>query len=194
MGSRRGDGEMTDNKVFFIHINKTGGTSIRNGLGLQKLSKKHQTAIQIQQVWGLECWATAFKFSFVRNPSDKVVSHYHFRVKKNNINPNSIDLKNWVKLSYGQQDPRFYDNPQMFAPQLEWLVSQNGEIELDFIGRFENIRSDFERLANILGVNAELPHLNATTREYYRYYYNDETREIGRKWFAKDIEFFGYEF
>ena len=82
----------------------------------------------------------------------------------------------------------------MFAPQLEWLVSQNGEIELDFIGRFENIRSDFERLTNILGVNAELPHLNATTTEHYRYYYNDETREIVRKWFAKDIEFFGYEF
>ena len=40
---------MTDNKEFFIHINKTGGTSIRKALGLQKLGNKHRTAIQIQQ-------------------------------------------------------------------------------------------------------------------------------------------------
>jgi hypothetical protein len=45
-----------------------------------------------------------------------------------------------------------------------------------------------------IGLDAELPHLNASRRAAYQSYYDEETREIVAQWFREDIEVFGYRF
>ena len=177
----------------FAHINKTGGSSIEKALGL---SFEHRTALEIKACIGDRRWAQRYSFAFVRNPWDKVVSHYHYRVSRQHrgLDGDPIDFVTWVKLAYGQNDPRYYDQPKMFMPQMDWICDENGEVLIDFIGRFERLSEDFSMVCRQLGVSVELPHLKKSEHANYREYYTDVTREIVRQWFARDVEVFGYEF
>ena len=67
--------------------------------------------------------------------------------------------------------------------------------ELDFIGRFENLQSDFNYICEQIGLEAlALPHLEKTEHGHYHKFYNDETRDLVSKIYQKDIELFKYEF
>lgn len=180
---------------IFIHINKTAGTSIGNAIGLPV--KHHQTAREVISSIGRDKWDTAYKFTLVRNPWDKVVSHYEYRRKrdKTEVATRGISFSEWVKKTYGpDKDSFYYNNPKAFQPQVEWLKNDEGKIDIDFIGKFETINEDFDQIKKAIGLEAELPHLNASKREGYRSYYDAETREIVALWFREDIEAFGYQF
>jgi hypothetical protein len=180
---------------IFIHINKTAGTSIGNAIGLPV--KHHQTAREVIAKVGRDNWDKAYKFTLVRNPWDKVVSHYEYRRKKNktDISAREITFTEWVKNTYGpDKDPFYYDNEKAFQPQVEWLKDDEGKISIDFIGKFESINEDFEQIKKAIGLDAELPHLNASKRVAYQTYYDEQTRAIVAQWFHEDIEVFGYRF
>ena len=179
----------------FIHINKNAGTSIGHAIGLPK--KQHLTVKEVIEIIGRPAWDGAFRFSIVRNPWDKVVSHYNHRVKTNQtgLKDNPISFKQWVAATYGPvKDPRYYDQPKMFQPQVEWLRDFEGRIELGLIGRFEDLPTTYRQIADRLGVTTDLPHLNKSERSDYRASYDDETASIVGKWFREDIERFGYTF
>ena len=122
-------------EYIFVHINKTGGTSIAKAIGLPK--KNHLTAKEIIDIVGQTKWDKAFKFTFVRNPWAKVVSHYLYRIKTNqtSMSDKNISFSDWVKVTYGEcKDPLFYDIPKMFQPQVEWLINKHGKIDIDRSG------------------------------------------------------------
>lgn len=180
---------------IFIHITKTAGTSIGNAIGLSV--KHHLTAREVIGKLGQQKWDAAYKFSFVRNPWDKLVSLYEYRRRKNktNIASREIPFTKWVNLTLGpNRDPYYFNNIKSFQPQVEWLKDEKGIITIDFIGKFENIRSDFEQIKQAIGTREELPHLNATVRSNYRDYYTDETRQIVADWYQEDIGTFCYTF
>lgn len=187
--------KINNRKVIFIHINKTGGTSIAHLIGLPH--KMHLSAQEIINIIGKKEWESAFKFAVVRNPWDKVVSHYKYRVLTNQteMNTNPISFKNWIKCTYGvEKDNFYYDNPKMFQTQVDWLKDDQNKICIDRILKFENLKSDFKEVANIIGVNKQLPHLNQTIKTNYKEYYDEETMEIVSNWFSEDIKLFGYTF
>ena len=167
--------------------------SIEKALGFAE--KQHFTAIESLQMIGAEKWEKVFKFSIVRNPWDKVVSHYFHRIKTNQtgLGDYPINFKEWVKLTYGEQNPKYYDDPKYFMPQFDWLTDDKGEIMVDFIGRFEKLENDFQLICKRIDVKADLPFENNSEHKEYQYYYDDETKEIVRRWFRKDIETFKYE-
>jgi hypothetical protein len=71
----------------------------------------------------------------------------------------------------------------------------NNEIVVENIIRFENLKQGFDDMCKTLQVpHIKLPHLNKTKHTHYTDYYDDETRELVAKKYAKDIETFGYEF
>ena len=146
---------------------------------------------------GKDKWNKAYKFTLVRNPWDKVVSHYEYRLKRNKteVASRNILFPEWVKKTYGQdKDSFYYNNPKSFQPQVEWLKDDEDKISVDFVGKFESINEDFNQIKSVIGLDAELPHLNASKRAGYQTYYDDETREIVAHWFREDIEVFGYDF
>jgi hypothetical protein len=79
--------------------------------------------------------------------------------------------------------------------QLDWFVDPHGNVIVDFIGKFENLDSDREKVSKRLGIDKALPHENSRARKkHYTEYYNDRTRKLIAERFAIDIEYFGYEF
>jgi chondroitin 4-sulfotransferase 11 len=179
---------------IFIHINKTAGTSIGNAIGLP--IKDHLTAKEVIARIGESKWNEAYKFTLVRNPWDKAVSLYEYRRKKDRteIAARGVSFSDWVKMTYGEDKNYEYYNVRAFQPQVDWLKDNEGKISMDFIGKFESINEDFNHIKSVIGLDAELPYLNASKRAGYQSYYDDETRDIVARWFQEDIDLFTYKF
>lgn len=180
---------------IFIHINKTAGTSIANCIGLPK--KRHLTVKQVIKIVGEQNFNQAYKFTVVRNPWSKVVSHYQYRVRTNqtNLGEKPIPFKEWVLKTYGpEKDPAYFNFPQMFMPQVDWLKNSQGEICIDKVIKFEELPEAFEEVSEKLGLTTKLPMLNKTVSLDYRKQYDQETKQIIADHFREDIERFHYEF
>ena len=178
--------------VVFIHINKTGGTSIIKAL---KISNKwHLTLSEIQSKINI---TNVELFTVVRNPWDKVASHYKYRLKtnQNDLKNKDISFNDWVKIAYKDKNKNYYDNPKMFQQQVNWIKDLNGEINPKInILRFENLEKEFKSFTKKLDLNLNLPHLNKTKKVNYSSLYNEESIEIISNSFKDDISTFNYKF
>tara|TARA_B100002019_G_scaffold216392_1_gene188982 strand:- start:1022 stop:1555 length:534 start_codon:yes stop_codon:yes gene_type:complete len=169
-------------KVLFIHVIKTGGISIATALNMEQ-KQNHSRASKIKKEVGESVWNCYYKFSFVRNPFDKIVSQYHYN--RSGFGLQNSTFKEYVKAWYNGKK---ISNSSQF--NLFYL-----DEKLDFIGRFENIQKDFDIICDKIGIpKQELPHKNKSQHKHYTEYYDDETREIVAEKYAKDIEYFGYKF
>lgn len=82
-----------------------------------------------------------------------------------------------------------------YRSQYHFVTDKNMRLLVDFVGKLENTAEDLKQIYNNLGIDPspELPHKNRTTQGYRRYY-DEETRELIQKRYAKDFEIFGYAF
>jgi hypothetical protein len=85
-----------------------------------------------------------------------------------------------------------YEAESLF--QYHYAYAPDGTKLVDFVGRFERINRDFDRVMEHLGLDAELPHRNPTDHRGYRSYYTDDTAAMIRDLYAIDVETFGYTF
>jgi hypothetical protein len=190
-------------KCIFVHIQKTGGASIENvlrendtGIGSHLYQgKRHMFAREVRTLVGPEIWDGYFKFAFVRNPWDRLVSWYHMCIQRAGENKFSSYIKEHAptfddfvtKTTTGMAEKTTYN-------QLDYVIDENGEVILDFIGRYEALHDEFSTVKTRLNLSFELPHVNKSAHNDYREYYSAETRDIVARRFARDIRHFGYEF
>lgn len=193
-------------RFLFAAFNKTGTTSIEQALKkydsrliefkLRILHKllirdghmfKHIRPLHIKRLLGDEEWARYFTFSFVRNPWSRAVSLYFYHQKNPGRHPLAQkSFEEWV-CGGGTGTVR--------KSMAEFVSDDNGQIIMDFIGRYENLHEDFRKICDRIGIERiELPHLNKSTNNSYRDYYNERTRRIVQTWSKRDIDTFGYEF
>jgi hypothetical protein len=132
-----------------------------------------------------------FKFGFVRNPWDRVVSLYERTEALQMKNQMTFDeFVDWIQYSSATC---IHSSPHRY--QLDWFVDPNGNVLADFIGKFERLDEDWAYVAQKLGITETLPHRRASFRtRHYTEYYNAKTRELIANKFRVDIERFGYEF
>lgn len=70
----------------------------------------------------------------------------------------------------------------------------SGDFITDFIGRYEQLRQDWQLVCRSVGIQAELPHLNRSGRRHYRHYYDGRLRRKVARRFAEEIDVFKYTF
>jgi len=179
-------------KFIFIHIPKTGGSSVdyffTNTYREGGLKTKHRTA-QTYKLQFPNQFSEYFKFTIIRNPWEKCFSYYNYRARDNSQNgfDRFFEFKTWIH--------RKINSPLVFKPQFDFLKNEYDEILIDYTMRFEKLQEDFNIVCDKIGIpHSQLPHVNKTKHKHYTEYYDDETREIVAEKYARDIEYFGYKF
>ena len=133
----------------------------------------------------------AFKFAFVRNPWDRFISALLCQNNYLGADKNRVSRFVMEQCTEGEY-PESGVFPQHFLPQYHFLLDRYDNLGVDFLGRFELLKTDWESICAILNVSYELPHCRKIERENYQNYYTPETWDIVGELYRQDIELFGY--
>jgi hypothetical protein len=151
-----------------------------------------------------------FVFSCIRNPLDVTVSvYFKFKTNKKNVftNPElwkknggwvtDYDLSRFNFIQSTSADfPAYFKRFYRFPPYDNW--SRLSHKKFDFIIRFENLRGDFARVLELLGLDAKrsLPVVNKTAlreKDFWSYY-TPEIRDQTRRVFGPFMKKWEYDF
>ena len=207
-------------KFIFIHVDRTGGTSVsrtldafsynmsdierlyvalRRRLGFstdnyrwKRFSTQHVTARELKAQYPREIFDNYFKFAFVRNPWDWLVSIYYARLQ-HPAHP-EYELAKYLN-SFEKYAVWWVRNKR--TRQIDYLVDEQGSLLLDFVGKFERLEEDFAHICKVLGIQASLPHHNTAryrAEKNYHKYYSQDTKMMIAEACQDDIEYFNYTF
>jgi hypothetical protein len=204
--------------ALFVHIPKTGGTSIEkilgmyheqwmhpdidkyhgffpvkrkyihNPLALDNLNGyylQHLTLNEIYELSNNQKSKSLFKFTFVRNPWDRLVSEYVWKYQHLNFDKYIYKVQEVVKNRILLETNNIH-----FRPQVEFINE-----DIDYIGRFENFQNDVKKIIHQfkLEPNTFIPHEKKSHKTHYAKYFTEETSEIVKKIYSEDIDQFDYK-
>jgi hypothetical protein len=167
---------------------------IRHGAFKRRLPQwfglhRHATAKQVRDVLGKKIFDNYYKFAIERNPWDRQVSLYAHREwkKKNQALDFDRDMRSPI-----------YRNTE-YVKLNNWSIYAIGRtIVADRVLRYETLDADIAGLMAELGIGGviQMPRLRAYSpnREHYSRYYTPWTKDLVARWYAKEIDAFGYRF
>ena len=168
---------------------------------LEKIGGTHDGAAEARRLLGKQWYDAAFSVAFVRNPWDRLVSWYTMIAESQRdlklhhyVHAHSHDFESFLrKCTATIKD---HDGKKsLIKNQIDYLTNWRRRQIVDFIGHFETIEADLATVMERLGLPEKpLPKVNATKHHHYSAYYTDETAELVRRRFARDIAAFGFSF
>ena len=187
--------------TIFIHIPKAAGMYVSKEIIQSPIT--HFTAMDYQLMFGSEVYQKLFKFTFVRNPWERIVSAFFF-LKNGGI---SSQDKMWSDIhltKYSDFEEFITDLPSTkyhtswihFIPQHKFITDPFGRIIIDYIGKTENIKEDIKYISSKIGIKTpdHKRKENPSNHEHYKNYYNKKTKLIIESIYKKDILLFDYEY
>jgi hypothetical protein len=201
-------------RFIFVHIPKSGGTSIAKALGPYEdharlkwfwrravprlLTPRQRTRFRVrfhlthrrasEMASHIADYDRLFSFGIVRNPWDRHVSLYEYlRQTPSRRLHKQVESLSFEEYLSAQREDRS-------GRQASWLCDESGNLIVDFVGRFERLEDDFAQVCEKVGVKGRLPHLNRSRRDTYRSYYTAATRDLVGRIDRRDIELFDYSF
>jgi hypothetical protein len=193
--------EFDQYNCIFVHVPKCAGVSVTNAF-FGNLAGGHVPLYMYLALFGSRRFSEMFKFTFVRNPWDRIASAYYFLKRGGMTKSDEIWAEKWLdeceNLDYFICE--ILPNPTVremihFRTQCEFLLDPRTKtIGVDFIGRYENLENDFNYIALKLGLNTSLPKLNESKHNHI---WQDEMSEkaisIIGKLYADDISYLDYD-
>jgi len=201
-------------QFIFVHVRKAAGSSLRQSLSTYALNGRNNLWNRIPSRLGIKRdyrkhifrahsplfhaekhmqqsrFQRYFKFAFIRNPWDRLVSEYEY-IRQNKAHARHRHVSAFVRFN----DFIHYQYKRTDAYQLPMLTDSSRRICVDFIGRYESLQDDFEKLCNRLNIaTTRLPWANPSQRKDYRHYYDTNSVELVYRHWRDEIEQFNYCF
>ena len=197
--------------ILFIHIPKTGGTSLENYLKTickqtlyltkqeienkniipnNNISYQHQTyrtLLKYKKILNID-FTNVKIITIVRNPYNRAVSDlFYFKLINVKSSPQDvfIKLKEFINSNYDK-----YDNHNL--PQYEYIIDTDGKINNDIkIFRCENLKNEIIKYGLHRFNNNE--NTNKAGKIDYNKYLNKNSISLINNYYKKDFELFNYK-
>lgn len=198
--------------VVFVHVPKAAGSTIDSMFDREvpdarriKGLRRHATLDAILRTEPQ--LAGHWKFGFVRNPWDRMVSWW------------SMYAGIFARQDTPKVQRKLERHPQIFLPMRDYVgtfdsfvlegtehlsrfrrqqssLLHSAKHSVDFVGRVESMAADVAEVRKRLGLTQleALPRRNVSKRTHYRDYYTPETRDRVADLFQDDIRRYGYDF
>ena len=178
-------------KWGFIHIPKTGGTSITATLkkqeGTEYVSTSHNHIGKFENI------KDYYIFCMVRNPFTRFASAYYHQIRKDGF----MSVRKFIDS--------IYEHDYLFYPQSYFITNgSSSDKQVSFIGRYENYENDTKHIFQSIGLNESLPHLNRNPiydkhpdlnqESFYKHMYQEEwMKDWVRERYLNDFKIFNYD-
>lgn len=210
----------TGRGYIFVHIPKTGGTSLALALEGRAMADdillgdtpkavrrrhrvknartrgrlwKHSTLSDIDGLLEPGHLDRLFAFTLVRNPWDRMVSYYHW-LRGQSFDHPAVDLAGGLEFRAFLAHPQTRSAMRQF-PAAAYMRRADGREHCNLYVRIEHFADDAAPLFAHLGFDLALERVNRSDRDVgYAGYYDDEAAEIVAQDCAEDIARFGYRF
>ena len=167
-------------KFIFFAAGRTGTTSLEESLGAygadypmsdqeRRVFEKHMPPAILKQRLSGKIWGDYWKFAFVRNPWDWMVSRFYYDLRRRPMAPevemiSEDDILRICFMKGVRRGITWTDYRQQYA----FLSNELGHLQVDFVGRFESLQRDFDKITERLSIERTvLPKLNATNHRHY---------------------------
>ncbi len=218
-----------DLKAVFIHVHKTGGSYIASVLkrfyGFETyylkrpdhetfcLSRQknpnqknyenrvhgvymyYKTSPHLNAKMGMtpQKWATYYKFTFIRNPYDRMVSGWNHMKKTAKV---PIPFDRYVTMKGVVSDMEYIHT---FMNQAQHIMNERREMVVNFIGHFERLEEDFDRVLTHLGIYYRIhnPYQRVNSHahlHYSAYFQHQATLDVVNALIADDLKYFGADY
>lgn len=186
------------NKAIYFRITKTASSSIL--INLRKYDKLEKIP---DEEYGKK-YEDYFKFTFVRNPFDRLASAYRHLILRHSVGTIYKNKGIYKNMPFDEFVKILENIPLKhldihFKPQYTFLEKIGDFQRIKppknniFIGRFENLQEDYNKVCEIIGLPKEiLPCENSTgDKTDYSIYDKEITKKVIRI-YEKDFDLFGY--
>lgn len=215
---------MIYNDLIFIHIPKTGGSSIRSSLdknynllynankqNLIKLGYSNKDNFEkynflvhdfkdhlpFQLIKKNDLERNKFIFTFIRNPFSRMVSLYY-----ECMNNPLIDLNAGKGISFEYFVNLVTEKSYWFTIPMIDYIGKNNIDKIDFIGRFENFENDILKLRFKKKINISIKHHNFNNNiknklkfaDYSKFYNNNKIIDNMNEYYKNDLKIFKYDY
>jgi hypothetical protein len=191
-------------KIIFIHIPKTAGSSIEHLLSdgeKYKLdfigvrngrSTHHYMGIELNIILK-DLYKEYYKFSFVRNPYDRLISEY-FWCRLNNVghqfNKTFDEFLDYVENVFKNKNFFKPIENDHFIPQYSFLFFNN-KLLVNNIFKYEDIQTAIPLIKKRLKIKTEFQHLNKSNK--IEITLTDEQKERIYNLYKIDFQTFNYK-
>ena len=206
-----------EKKFLFIHIPKTAGKSIKEALSrytfspgavnfiCRRLGKvfpplvplflyrfqtydPHLLYREVQKFIPAQELENCFKFCFVRNPYERIISYY------NHILSHPDHAFHKRVQQWGSFEAMVLRLPELNEPsQASFIKNESGTLAMDFVGRFEELHRDFESINSRLSLQMKLPWVNLShTKSDVEKFCSDNTKLSIYRIYEEDFDLFEY--
>ncbi len=186
-----------ENKLFFIHIPKAAGTSVRTAIGAPFVRKyPHVKANSFYQL-DPDLFKSAYSFAVIRHPLERFLSAYsHIHIMNlHNHDPillRAPDVLEWPRFLHRFERSHWYRSVIFsalhFQPQWMFVCTPHGQQIVKKLFAFEEMGTIMRHeLSTHLGRKIDLPTNNVSTREKDGYVISDTAKQLILRHYAKDL-------